>query len=102
MNQSQKKLAILLALAAGALPLVSRGGDSPAFKTDDFKGKAVSLASVLEKFKTKLDPDAVPHALVLVTDEGKIYPLIKDAGSRMFFKDPMLLNRPMRLTGRLI
>ena len=40
--------------------------------------------------------------LALVTDEGKIYPLVKDAGSRMFFKDAKLLNRPMRLTGCLV
>jgi hypothetical protein len=39
--------------------------------------------------------------LALVTDDAKIYPLIKDDGSRMFFKDARLLNRPMRLTGRL-
>jgi len=29
-------------------------------------------------------------------------PLVKDDGSRMFFKDKRLLDRPMRLTGRLV
>src|SRR6516164_3982459 len=33
---------------------------------------------------------------------GKVVPLIKDGGARMFFKDKRLLNRPMRLTGRLL
>jgi hypothetical protein len=37
-----------------------------------------------------------------VTDDGKVYPLVKDGGSRLFFKDPALLNRPMRLTARLL
>ena len=35
------------------------------------------------------------------TSKGKIYPLINDAGARMFAKDKRLLNRPMRLTARL-
>ena len=38
----------------------------------------------------------------LKTEDGKIYPLIKDDGSRMFYKDAKLLNRPMRLTGRML
>ena len=38
----------------------------------------------------------------MVADDGKIYPLVKDPGSRMFFKDKQLLNRPMRLSGRLM
>ncbi len=97
------RLGIMLALLVGALPALVRGGAGPAdFKTEDFKGKVVPLASVLEKHKTKLDADAAPHWLVLVTDEGKVYPLIKDDGARMFFKDPVLLSRQMRLTGRLI
>ncbi len=37
-----------------------------------------------------------------MTPQGDIYPLIKDEGSRMFFKDATLLKRPMRLTGRLL
>jgi hypothetical protein len=40
--------------------------------------------------------------LALATDKSKLYPLVKDTGSRLFFKDPALLNRPAHLTGRLI
>lgn len=97
----RKKLGIVLALVAGIVPALVRGGDS-SFKTQDYKGKVVPLAVALEKYKTKLDPDAVPHSMVLVTEDDKIYPLVKDAGSRMFFKDKTLLDRPMRLTGRFI
>ena len=71
-------------------------------KTEEFDGKVVPLASVLDKLGPKLDPDAAPQWLALVGDDGKVYPLIKDDGSRMFFKDKTLLNRPMRLTGRLV
>lgn len=67
-----------------------------------FKGKVVPLADLLAKHGAKLDADAAPTWLALVTEDNKILPLVKDAGARMFFKDAKLLNRPMRLTGKLI
>jgi hypothetical protein len=70
-------------------------------KTIQLDGKVVPLAGVLEKFGSRLDAEAAPHWLALVTNNGKIYPLIKDDGSRLFFADPHLQNRPMRITGRL-
>lgn len=69
--------------------------------SQEITGKVVPLAGPLEKFGAKLDPDAAAISLALVTDDGKVHPLIKDSGSRMFFKDKQLLDRPMRLTGRL-
>ncbi|HMF14254.1 MAG TPA: hypothetical protein VKE94_18185, partial [Gemmataceae bacterium] len=74
----------------------------PEAKNQDYKGKVVLLSAILEKQKIKLDADAAPHWLALQADDGKVYPLIKDDGSRMFFKDERLLNRPMQLTGRLV
>jgi hypothetical protein len=71
-------------------------------KTEQFNGKVVPLADRVEKLGSKLDPDAAATWFALISDDGKIYPLIKDDGSRMFFKDTRLLNRLMRLTGRLL
>src|SRR5438128_4549519 len=85
-----------------ACSAVSFAAEQPAGKDQDFKGKVVPLAGVLEKQGAKLDADAAPHWLALVTDDGKTYPLIKDDGARMFFKDERLLNRPMQLTGRIV
>jgi hypothetical protein len=62
----------------------------------------VPLADLVAKAGSRLDADAAPHWLALVTDDGKVYPLVKDGGARLFFKDKALLNRPMRLTGRLL
>jgi hypothetical protein len=76
-------------------------GKAPAVKREYFKGKVVPLADLLEKIGSKLDAEAAPHWLALVTDDGKTYPLIKDGTSRMFFSDPKLLNRPIRVGGRL-
>jgi len=106
MRQHHKvRLGLCIALACSALPLVWAGaGDTKTapFKTEYYNGKVVPLAELLVKESAKLDADAAPYWLGLVTDDGKIYPLVKDAGSRMFFKDAKLLKRPMRLTGRLI
>lgn len=71
-------------------------------KTQYYHGKVVPVASLIEKMGSRLDADAAPHWLALVSNDGKVYLLIKDEGSRMFFKDASLLNRPMRLTGRLV
>jgi hypothetical protein len=103
MNPFTRRLALLGVLAASLLPmLLARGGTQAPFKTHDYKGKVVPLAGLLQKLGAKLDQDAAPSWLALVTDEGKIYPLVKDDGGRMFFKDARVLNRPMRLTGRLV
>jgi hypothetical protein len=95
-------LCLMLALSLSPALWALAAPPKPAPKTEDFDGKVVPLASVLSKLGPKLDPDAAPQWLALVADDGKVYPLIKDDGSRMFFKDERLLNRPMRLTARLI
>ena len=98
----KRRIGLLVALAVALAPLCGglagdkKGADKNAF----YLGKVVSLADVLAKQGVKIDPDHV--VLVLQTDDGKLYPLIKDEGSRMFFKDAKLLNRPMRLIARLI
>jgi hypothetical protein len=104
MRHAKRRAGIAVALAMSLVPLVAgRAQNPPApFKTQFFNGKVVSLAGILDKAGVKIDPDASPHWLALLTDDGKVYPLVKDAGARMFFKDPLLLNRPMRLTGRLV
>lgn len=89
----------------GLAPLLSGAADSkktPPSKTEYYTGKVVPLADLVAKAGSRLDPDAAPHWLALVGDDGKVYPLIPDSGSRMFFKDAALLKRPMRLTGRLL
>ena len=101
---TKRRLGLVAALALGLSPVLTavaapQGGG---FQTSDFDGQVVPLAKVLEKQGAKLDPDAAPHWMALVTDDGKVIPLVKDDGSRMFFKDARLLDRPMRLTGRLV
>src|SRR5215471_9528805 len=93
-----RRLAVCAALAFCLAPLLA-AAPKP---SQQYTGKVVPLADLVGKVGSKLDADAAPYWLALVTDDGKVYPLIKDGGSRMFFKDRALLNRPMRLTGRLL
>jgi hypothetical protein len=98
------RIGLLLAATVAAVPLLLAGlaePAPPAPKTEELTGKVVPLAGPLEKFGAKLDADAAPAWLALVTEDGKTYPLIKDSGSRMFFKDAKLQDRPVRLTGRM-
>ncbi len=96
---------IALAVAVALSPLLIAADKKEAADADakprDFNGKVVPLAPLLEKFGARLDADAAPAWLALQAEDGKVYPLIKDDGSRMFFLDKRLLDRPMRLTARL-
>jgi hypothetical protein len=104
MKKSRRRLALLitLALAAGPAVVGARGQDKGEFKTQSYSGKVQPLAPLLEKQGAKLDADVAEAWLALVAEDGKVYPLVKDDGSRMFFKDKSLLNRPMRLTARVV
>ena len=52
--------------------LLSRAGGAPEkVKTEYYKGKVVPLAQILEKFGAKLDAEAAPHWLALVTHEHR-------------------------------
>jgi hypothetical protein len=95
-------LGLLGAVLVAGVPLLIAAADPRAPAVRVFAGKVMPLAGVLAKDGVQLDRDAEPVSLILAGDDGKYLPLVKDAGSRMFFKDKQLLNRPMRLTGRLV
>ena len=94
------RLGLLSAVVVALTPFLF-AADPKDVKSEIFTGKVVRLDKLLEKSGVKLDPDAAAVSLALVTDDGKVYPLVKDDGARMFFKDARLLDRPMRLSGRL-
>jgi hypothetical protein len=94
-----RRFILIVVVSLSLCPLFAR---PPETKNEQYKGKVLPLAALLDNQGIKLDLDAAPHWLALVTDDGKTYPLIKDDGSRMFFKDERLQKRPMQLTGRLL
>jgi hypothetical protein len=100
-GRTGRRLGLVLVLGLAVSPWWLSHGDTPPIKREIFTGKVVPLAGLLEKFGSRLDAEAAPHWLALLAEDGKVYPLIRDDGSRMFFKDEKLLNRPMRLCGRL-
>jgi hypothetical protein len=104
MTRRRQQIGLLLALGFALFPLLGgwAGTTKAGAKNEVYKGKVISLADLLAKADAKMDADAAPFWLALQAEDGKIYPLVKDNGSRMFFKDAKLLNRPMRLTARLV
>jgi hypothetical protein len=103
MRRSQRRLALCAAILLGLCPVLF-AQPGPTFKAGEtkyFNGKVVPLADLLKGIDAKLDPDAAPHWLALVTDDGKVYPLIRDDAAKMFFTDATVRNKPMRITGRL-
>lgn len=104
MKPPKRKSAFSLAFTFALLPLAISwaGGTKSGDANRTFEGNIVPLADALAKAGTKIDADTAPYHLVLRTADGKLHPLIKDEGSRMFFKDAKLLNRPMRLTARVL
>jgi hypothetical protein len=97
----RRRLGLAAAVLLWLTPLFAAPPATPP-KTADYDGKVVPLAAVLDKLGVRLDPDAAPSSLVLVADDGKVYSLVKDDGSRCFFTDERLRNRRMRLTARLL
>jgi len=63
-----------------------------------FTGKVVSLPAPKGKSVTKPED----RGLALKAGDGTAYPLVEDDGSRMFFLDPQLWNRPVRVTAMLV
>ncbi len=97
---------VWLALATAAAGLVcgvaARQQHATATRIETWTGRVTPLAELLKKSGLELDPEASPHWLALVTDDGKLYPLVKDAASRPFYRDSRLLHRPVRIQGRFV
>jgi hypothetical protein len=85
---------------AGLLIFVLQGQASQT-RLETLRGQVVPLSELLSKEKVELDKDAEPYWLALRTEDGKIYPLVKDVGSRMFYQDKTVLRRPMQVQGRI-
>lgn len=97
-----RRFCCLIALAVALSPLIGPlHGDEAESNRVTVRGKVVPLQKLLAEAGSDLDRDAAPFWLGLVTDEGKVYPIVKDDGGRRFFKDEGLLNREVEVTGRL-
>lgn len=92
---------MILCLVASSAIATGAEAKKPAPADASLRGKVLPLAAILAKHDAKPDDDA-GDALALVADDGRVYLLIKDDGSRLFFKDKRLHNRPVQLTGRIV
>ncbi len=90
----------ILAVAFVPAAAAEKKPDLP--KEETFRGRVVSVATVLKRLDIDLDPDAAAYWLALETEDGKVFPLIKDAGGRTFYHDKRLIGRAVQIRGRTI
>lgn len=62
-----------------------------------FEGKVLPLTDILKRHAASADDDAAKVSRVIECSNGKIYSLVKDDASRMFFRDDRLLRRPVQI-----
>jgi hypothetical protein len=56
---------------------------------------------LLKQEKIDHEPE-MGQQLAFCTDDGKVLPMVRDVGSRRFYNDPKLLNRPMQVRARFV
>jgi hypothetical protein len=71
-------------------------------EVEAFRGKVIRLADYLKRQGIEAEPDEGTAWLALETEDKKLFPIVKDSGSRPFYRDPRLLGRPMEIRGRLL
>ncbi len=91
----------LLFAAILGLEIAVWSAAKPSTATLTLEGQVVKLAELLKADDVQVDADAVPFALALRTQDGKLLPIVKTLGSRALFQDGRLLNRPLQVRGRL-
>jgi hypothetical protein len=95
-------LILLPLLAAAVLKPDQEAKPATAPKMEILRGQVVLVRDWLKKRAIEADEGALGELLALATDDGTLLPLVEDAGSRMFYRDPRLRGRPMQLQGRLL
>jgi len=98
----------LAAVAALAAAIVAdddgkktRPTEPPDYETVSLRGRVVWLADALERrFGIETDADAQHAVVALETDEGQLYPLVKDNRGRGFHLDPRIQDVEMQLLVR--
>lgn len=86
--------------ASAAPPATAPAAPANAEKPQAIDGKVVPLAEALKKLGAK--PDADTAGVALVTADGTVFTLVKDAKSRLLFMDKQLHNRDVRLTAKVL
>lgn len=91
-------LAVCAALVAGSLPAWT---DDSGDRTETIRGKIVWAAEAMKRLHgVESDPDALESLTALETKDGKLYPIVRDARGRGFYKDPRLFDFDCELVVR--
>jgi len=71
---------------------------NPVYHNERIRGRVVWLADALkDRFGISTVPESQDRVLAIVTDEGKLIPLVENLRGRAFRKDERLRDRPMEI-----
>jgi hypothetical protein len=74
----------------------------PSYRNESIRGQVVWLADALkEHFGISTVPEVTESGLALVTDQGRIYPLVENVRGRAFRKDDRLRGTPTEILARV-
>jgi hypothetical protein len=92
---------LLTATAAFLLPCFLLAAETPAYKTETLRGRAVYLTEAFEK-QTGIAsvPEARERIIALQTADGTLVPLLEDARGRAFRNDDRLRQMDLELLVR--
>lgn len=72
-----------------------------AYRTETLSGKVVWLSEALKQhFNISTVPESAESSLVLMTQEGRMFPLVENLRGRAFRKDDRLRDKELELTVR--
>jgi hypothetical protein len=73
----------------------------PEFRTELIRGKVTWLAAALKsKFGISTVPEVAENSLALVTDDGRLLPIVENLRGRAFRKDERLRGKDMQILAR--
>ena len=73
----------------------------PEFRTEVIRGKVTWLAAALKsKFGISTVPEVAENSLALVTDDGRLLPIVENMRGRAFRKDERLRGKEMEILTR--
>jgi hypothetical protein len=89
------------AASAAAAKGTDKAAEARSYATEALRGRVVWMAEALKRrFRIETDADAAETVAALETNDGRLYPIVKDVRGRGFWLDPRLRGIDVELVVR--
>ncbi|WP_169977174.1 hypothetical protein [Tautonia rosea] len=102
LSMLQTPMIAWMALALIAVHPAVASDDASEARTETFTGSVLRLTEAIEPLGVTSPQGPIADQVVLRNAEGTIWPLLYNVGSRAFFEDDRLRDRPAELVARRI